>query len=196
MTKSKKRTFIAITLGSLLGLGAFGLAMSSQAEAQPRRGGPGAGGPGHHGPPNGERCLPKHIKEQLPLYDTNKNGKLDRVERRALRATKRSAAHAEFDVNKDGKLDKTERTNLRHAKMVEFFEALDQNQNAEISKAEATGSCSPIEWGFERVDADANGSITWAEFEKAAHKGRGGMRGKQGKMHKGKRGKQGKRSMR
>ncbi len=189
MTKSKKHTFITITLGSLLSLGAFGLA--SSAEAQPRRG-PGAG-PGHHGPPTGKQCLPKHIKEQLPLYDTNKNGKLDRVERRALRAAKRSAAHAEFDVNKDGKLDKTERTNLRHAKMVEHFEALDQNQNAEISKAEANGSCTPIEWGFERVDADGNGSITWAEFAEAAPKRRRGMRrgmrGKRGKhMQRGKRG--------
>lgn len=126
--------------------------------------------PGHRGfgPPDGQRCLPAHIQKQLPTYDVNKNGRLDREEHRAMRQAHRKANLATYDKNGDGILDGKERASLRHDRMVTHFEALDANGNAEVSKAEAAGSCTRIERRFDEVDSDGSGSITWTEFEKAA----------------------------
>ncbi len=119
------------------------------------------------GPP---KCLPPGIKVLVPKYDTNKNGKLERNEMRALHRDKRAAALKKYDKDNDGKLSAKERANLRHGKMVEHFEELDRNRDAEISKAEANGSCTPIEHFFGRIDSDNDGKITWTEFAAAAKK--------------------------
>lgn len=160
MTTSKKNSLTIAALALLIGLGGLTSTASAMPEHKER---------GHRFAKNND-CLPQKLKEQLPAYDSNKNGKLERVERRALRANMRAAAHAEFDQNKDGKLDKQERKELRRSKMVEHFEALDKNANAEISQAEAKDSCTPVERRFDKIDLDGNGAISWVEFEQGAAK--------------------------
>jgi Ca2+-binding EF-hand superfamily protein len=122
--------------------------------AQPRKGAP--------------RCMPPHVKKLLPTYDANKNGKLERSERRAMRQGQRKADFTKYDKDKNGKLSPTERKALRWDKLVQHFGELDTNKNGTISTIEAKGSCTPIERRFLRIDRDNSGTITWTEFERAA----------------------------
>lgn len=132
--------------------------------------------PGHAPTDRGERCLPAHIRRALPIFDSNKNGRLDPEEHQAMRAAERKADLATYDANGDGTLDNVEHANLQRGKLISHFEDLDTDKNAEISAQEATGSCTPVEHHFSRIDTDGNGTITWAEFEAAAPKGPAGQR--------------------
>jgi Ca2+-binding EF-hand superfamily protein len=156
----QRRTLLQSCLGLVVGL-AFASVTTQSASAQPER------GPGDRG----ERCLPAHIKKQLPTFDTNNNGRLDPEEHRAMREAERRSDLATYDIDGDGKLSKAESADLHHGKLVGHFEELDTDKNAEISATEANGSCTPIEHDFNRIDADGNGSISWAEFEFHAPKG-------------------------
>lgn len=130
---------------------------------------PDSGGPAHHPRFQGEkRCLPSHLKKQLPLYDKNKDGQLDRKERRAMHDARRRTDLAAFDVDRDGRLSQSEQEKLHRTLLIEHFEELDDNRDAEISIDETIESCTPIEHHFDRIDIDSNGRITWAEFEYAA----------------------------
>jgi|GEM_PF-3687008 len=153
MTQNTLRATVAA-----LGAG-IALSVATAAYAQPMP--PPPPGPSHN-------CLPTAIRTLLPKYDRNHNGRLDPAEHHAMMRDQRRADFKKFDRDGDGRLSKTERDDLRHAKMVEHFEALDRNRNAEISRAEAKGSCTPVEWHFNQIDSDNDGSITWTEFAAAA----------------------------
>lgn len=137
------------------------LAVSATASAHPP-------GPPHHDP----TCQSPRAKAALAKYDANKNGRLDRDERRAMRDDKRQAALAKYDANGDGRLDDKERARLHHDKTVEHFDEIDTSGDAEISRAEADAACGPLKYRFDRVDADGNGSVSWSEFESAVKKKR------------------------
>lgn len=162
---------IRATLAAAASLSLLLVPLSAVAEPGAHQRGP------RHSPP---KCLPIHVQTQLPTYDTNKNGRLDPEEHHAMREAERKADLATYDANNDGRLSKAEHEALRHGKMVQHFEDLDTDRNAEISKAEATGSCTPLEHEFARIDGDGNGSISWSEFEKGATRGPRGARGPQG----------------
>src|SRR6188474_3246178 len=76
-------------------------------------------------------------------YDLNHDGTLDAQERATLKTdmkakhvAMRQAMITKFDTNKDGKLDQTERTVAQKAKKAEMFKRLDANGDGSISFAE------------------------------------------------------------
>ncbi|MBI3876221.1 MAG: hypothetical protein HY300_09760 [Verrucomicrobia bacterium] len=66
----------------------------------------------------GELVKGKALEKLLPLYDANKNGKLDPEEKEAMNKD----VLAKFDTNKDGKLDKDEQKALAKALKKGTFE--------------------------------------------------------------------------
>jgi hypothetical protein len=73
----------------------------------------------------------------------------------AKRAEMKQKMLEKYDINNDGKLDKAERTAMRHDRMVE---------------------------SFKKLDANGDGVVSFAEFEKGAQFGFG--RGGRGRHHR------------
>jgi hypothetical protein len=141
-----------------------------------------AADPAARGAMHDDACGPAKRYEKLARFDGNKDGKLDATERGALvraREARRAQKVAAHDKNKDGKLDRTERIEAHRAERVARFQALDTNRDAALSKAEAAAACGGIGRHFDRVDLDRNGSVSGAEFDKAA-----AMRGKGKRFHR------------
>lgn len=145
-----KKTFAATLL-------AASLAIPSLAMARP----PGMG----DGACKDER---QALRAQL---DTNKDGKVDRAERRAARMEHRQERLAQFDTDRDGKLGDVERARAMETRFARF----DANGDGRITRVEA-GTCNRLAKHFDRIDANDDGRITQVELASA-------------KQHRGKKGK-------
>lgn len=197
---SKRSKKFSIGTGFLFAL-PFSFALAGIAMAHPGgRSGPGDGPPTAEMRAKMQTCKAEHKAKKLAEVDTNKDGTVSPEERKAHHVARKAAKLAEYDKDKSGDLNEAERKEARHDRMVEVFEGLDANSNAEISREEAEASCSPAGRHFDKVDADASGSVTWSEFEGVAKKfmkrrGHRGMKGHPGargmKGHHGKRGRRG-----
>ena len=113
-------------------------------------------------------CVKQRMTRRLTRVDTNKDGVVDRAERRAARRARRQKTLATYDKNQDGKLSKEERTQARHDRMLSRFERIDTDRNGEITRAEANAACGPLAMFFDRVDKTNDGTVSWSEFEVAA----------------------------
>ena len=156
------------------------------AAAQP---GPGDGPPPPDGPPPfgpHDTCNSPRHQAALEKYDANKDGVLDRAERRQMMEDHHKMVLAKYDTNKNGKLDRKERAAFMHDELVSHFEELDTNHDADISLAEAKAGCGPLKFYFDQVDTDKNGLVSWDEFEKVARRHPPGPR--HGRHHRGPRG--------
>ena len=104
--------------------------------------------------------------------DTNKDGKVDRAERRAMHKEHRQDRLAQFDLDRDGKMSDAERARAVDVRFARF----DANGDGRITKVEA-GTCNRLAKHFDRIDANGDGRITKIELASARHL-RGGERGK------------------
>lgn len=91
--------------------------------------------------PRGYRPIPDEILEK---FDTNKDGKLDADERKAMMEARRKEMLAKFDKDGDGKLDEDER------------KAMMEEQRAEMEKRM-----------LERFDKDGDGKLSEEERQEA-----------------------------
>ena len=104
--------------------------------------------------------------------DTNKDGKVDRGERRAMHQAHRQERLAQFDLDRDGKMSDAERARAMDVRFAKF----DANGDGRITRLEA-GTCNRLAKHFDRIDANADGRITKVELA-AARPGKHGKRGK------------------
>lgn len=117
----------------------------------------------------------------LKLFDVDKSGSLDAEERQAAKdylKMKRKDVIAEWDTNSDGKLDKTEIAALhkhivekihenRYVKFLEIAGEDELMSAAEFATIPALATKSPdkVAKMFGRLDSNADGSLTFAEFK-------------------------------
>lgn len=145
-----------------------------------------AAAPGQ-GPHSGRwaQCKAQRQAKLLPTYDTNRDGVLDKSERRAAHQDMRQKMIARFDTNRDGTLDPAERQAMRQERKARRFERLDLNKDGAISRAEAqNASCSPLGRFFDKVDTNGDGVITATEMAAARPpRGRFGHKGRFGRHH-------------
>jgi hypothetical protein len=105
-------------------------------------------------------CLIGGVAAAAPKWDANGDGTVDAQEKtlrhdamKAKRTEMKAKMLAKFDSNKDGKLDKNERIVMQETRATETFK---------------------------RLDADGNGSLSFAEFKQGKRFGkhhRGARRG-------------------
>jgi Ca2+-binding EF-hand superfamily protein len=106
------------------------------------------------------QCRAKHQEHRAQL-DTNKDGKVDRAERRAMHKESRQDRMARFDADRDGKLSDAERGRAMDAR----FARMDANGDGRITKVEA--ECTRLARHFEKIDGNADGRITKVELAAA-----------------------------
>lgn len=130
------------------------------------------------GSANHSKCKAKWRAEKLARYDANQDGRLDRDEKRLMRAERHREALARYDANGDGRLDRDERAKKKRDRRAAHFARLDTNGDGEISRTEADAACGPLKHRFDTVDTDRSGAISPAEFEAVKRRHHHRWRGK------------------
>lgn len=139
-TQTIMKTKLMMTMGALLGTmlmaGAQGAGEKPKGEGKPPGGRP-------QGP----------LPQMLEKFDTDKDGKLSKEEREAMKAERQKAGEGQrkemldkLDTNKDGKISPEER---------EAFKTDRQKEMEQRRKAD-----------FEKFDADKDGKLSYEEFVK------------------------------
>jgi len=90
-------------------------------------------------------------------FDTDGDGELSRVERRAAKKAMRAARIAAFDSDGDGALSDSEKTAAREARMATIESQLDTNGDGVVSDAERAGFDQVMSERKERVRGKKKG---------------------------------------
>ena len=133
-----------------------------------------AGGDHHRG--RRAECRAAFEATHLPVYDSNRDGMLDRAERQAFRQDRRRQAMARYDADRDGQLSEVEWMKMRRDRVAQKFGRFDRNRDGFITRGEASLPCSRLARRFDRVDADRDGRITIAELGAVKMFGKHGKR--------------------
>jgi hypothetical protein len=113
--KPMKTTMIAVTVA----LATAGFAFGEPAKGKGERG--------------GDRPAPP---EMLEKYDTNKDGKLDKDERKAAFEARKAEMIKKFDKDGDGKLSEDERKAAGEARKAEMIKRFDKDGDGKLSEDE------------------------------------------------------------
>ena len=81
----------------------------------------------------GDRPVPA---EMLEKYDTNKDGKLDKDERKAAFEARKAEMIKKFDKDGDGKLNEDERKAAGQARKAEMLKRFDKDGDGKLSEEE------------------------------------------------------------
>jgi len=95
--------------------------------------------------------------QMITEFDTDGDGELSRVERRAAKKAMRAARIAAFDSDGDGALSDSEKTAAREARMATIESQLDTNGDGVVSDAERAGFDQVMSERKERVRGKKKG---------------------------------------
>lgn len=100
--------------------------------------------------------------------DHDRNGVLDRSEKKELRALRKARLLEKFDADRNGVLDRAERAAAVGARIDRMVARLDADRSGGISLAEASvRPRSVVAKKFQTIDADGDGLVTRDELASA-----------------------------